>query len=54
MFITYIILTIFIGIFHILYKGDLSFIILAFLFALPVVMFIILAIQVRLLQISVS
>ncbi|MDE7288169.1 MAG: DUF58 domain-containing protein [Oscillospiraceae bacterium] len=54
MFITYIILTIFIGIFHILYKGDLSFIILAFLFALPVVMFIILAIQVRLLRISVS
>ena len=54
MFITYIILTIFIGIFHILYKGDLSFIIFAFLFALPVVMFIILAIQVKLLRISVS
>lgn len=54
MFITYIILTIFIGIFHILYKGDLSFIILAFLFALPAVMFIILAIQVRLLRITVS
>lgn len=54
MFITYIILTIFIGIFHILYKGDLSFIILAFLFALPAVMFIILAIQVRLLRINVS
>lgn len=54
MFITYIILTIFIGIFHILYKGDLSFIILAFLFALPAVMFIILAVQVKLLQISVS
>lgn len=54
MFITYIILTIFIGIFHILYKGDLSFIILAFLIALPAVMFIILAIQVRLLRINVS
>lgn len=54
MFITYIILTIFIGIFHILYKGDLSFIIFAFLFALPAVMFIILAIQVKLLRISVS
>lgn len=54
MFITYIILTVFIGIFHILYKGDLSFIILAFLFALPAVMFVILAIQVRLLRISVS
>lgn len=54
MFITYIILTIFIGIFHILYKGDLSFIILAFLIALPAVMFIILAVQVRLLRINVS
>ncbi|MDE6132419.1 MAG: hypothetical protein K2G04_03460 [Oscillospiraceae bacterium] len=54
MLITYIILTIFIGIFHILYKGDLSFIILAFLFALPAVMFIILAIQVKLLRINVS
>lgn len=54
MFITYIIITVFIGIFHILYKGDLSFIILAFLFALPAVMFIILAVQVRLLRISVS
>lgn len=54
MFITYIILTIFIGIFHILYKGDLSFIIFAFLFALPMVMFIILAVQVKLLQINVS
>lgn len=54
MFSTYIILTIFIGIFHILYKGDLSFIIFAFLFALPAVMFVILAIQVRLLRISVS
>ena len=54
MFITYIILTIFMGIFHILYKGDLSFIILAFLIALPAVMFIILAIQVRLLRINVS
>lgn len=54
MFITYIILTIFIGIFHILYKGDLSFIILAFLIALPAVMFVILAIQARLLRINVS
>lgn len=54
MFITYIVLTIFIGIFHILYKGDLSFIIFAFLIALPAVMFVILAVQVKLLQISVS
>lgn len=54
MFITYIILIIFIGIFHILYKGDLSFIILAFLIAMPVVTFIILAIQTRLLRIAVS
>lgn len=54
MFITYIILTFFIGIFHILYKGDLSFIILAFLISLPAVMFIILAIQVKLLKITVS
>lgn len=54
MFITYIILTIFIGIFHILYKGDLSFIILVFLIALPAVMFLILWVQARLLRISVS
>lgn len=53
MFIAYIILTLFIGVFHILYKGDLSFIILAFLFAMPVITFIILAIQVRLLRVTV-
>lgn len=54
MFIAYIILTASIGLFHILYKGDLSFIILAFLIALPAVTFVILAVQTKLLKITVS
>ena len=51
---TYLILVFFIGIFHILYKGDLSFILLVFLIALPVVMFIILAVQTKLLIVTLS
>ncbi|MCM1479824.1 MAG: DUF58 domain-containing protein, partial [Muribaculaceae bacterium] len=54
MFIAYIILTLSIGLFHILYKGDLSFIILAFLVILPAVTFIVLAVQTRLLKIDIS
>ena len=51
---TYLILVFFIGIFHILYKGNLSFILLIFLIALPVVMFIILLIQTKLLTVTIS
>ena len=51
---TYLILVFFIGIFHILYKGNLSFILLIFLIALPVVMFIILLIQTRLLTVTIA
>ncbi len=52
--VTYIILLIMIFIFHILYKGDLSFILLAFLIALPLLMFILLIIQTAGLKISVG
>lgn len=48
----YIVLTAAIGVFHILYKGDLSFIILVLLITLPAVMFIILCVQTRLLKIT--
>lgn len=51
---TYIILVALIFVFHILYKGDLSFILLAFLIVMPVVLFVILAIQAAMLKISVS
>lgn len=53
MLITYIIMILFISVFHILYKGDLSFIILVFLIVLPVIMFSILAVQTRFLKITV-
>lgn len=52
--VTYIILVVLIFVFHILYKGDLSFILLAFLLLMPVVLFVILAIQAAMLKISVS
>ena len=52
--ITYIILLIMIFIFHILYKGDLSFILLVFLTAMPVLLFILLIIQTAKLNISIS
>ncbi|MCH5348826.1 MAG: DUF58 domain-containing protein [Oscillospiraceae bacterium] len=51
---TYLILVFFIGIFHILYKGDLSFILLVFLIAMPIIMFVILAIQTKLLTVTLS
>lgn len=50
----YIVLTVSIGVFHILYKGDLSFILLVFLIAMPAVMFIILCIQTKLLKVKVT
>ncbi len=43
--ITYPILTLLICIFHILYKGDLSFILMIFLLVLPVMLFAVLAVQ---------
>ena len=52
--VTYIILVALIFVFHILYKGDLSFILLAFLIGMPVVLFLILIIQAAMLKISVS
>ncbi|MCH5193284.1 MAG: DUF58 domain-containing protein [Oscillospiraceae bacterium] len=51
---TYLILIFFMGIFHVLYKGDLSFILLVFLIVLPIVLFIILVIQTRLLTVTIS
>lgn len=51
---TYIILLVMIFIFHILYKGDLSFILLVFLAAMPVLLFIILIIQTAKLHISIG
>lgn len=54
MFFLYIFLTLAIGFFHILYKGDLSFIIFAFMIVLPVVTFVITAVQTKLLKIAVS
>ena len=51
---TYLILVFFIGIFHILYKGNLSFILLIFLIALPIIMIVILAIQTKLLTVNIS
>ena len=50
----YFILVALIFVFHILYKGDLSFILLAFLVLLPVVLFLVISIQAAMLKISVS
>lgn len=51
--ITYIILVILIYVFHILYKGDLSFILLVFLLVMPAVILALLIIQTRMLKITV-
>lgn len=50
---SYIVLLAAIGVFHILYKGDLSFIILVFLLTMPAVLFVILCIQTKLLRVKV-
>ena len=52
--ITYIILVALIFVFHILYKGDLSFVLLAFLVLMPIVLFVLLIIQTAMLKITVS
>lgn len=52
--VTYTILVALIFIFHILYRADLSFILLAFLIVMPVLLFILLIIQTSMLRISVS
>ena len=52
--ITYIILTALIFVFHILYKGDLSFILLIVLILMPIVLFVLLTIQAAMLKISVD
>lgn len=50
---TYLILLIFMGVFHVLYKGDLSFILLVFFAVLPIILTLILAVQTKLLRLSV-
>lgn len=50
---TYLILLLFMGIFHVLYKGDLSFILLVFFIVLPIILTAILALQTKLLRLSV-
>ena len=52
--VTYIILAVLVYIFHILYKGDLSFILVAFLVLMPAALFVLLTIQAAMLKISVS
>lgn len=51
---TYILLTALVFVFHILYKGDLSFILLVFLLIMPLLLFIILMIQSAMLKIYVE
>lgn len=50
---TYLILLLFMGVFHVLYKGDLSFILLVFFIVLPMLLTSILAVQTKLLRLSV-
>lgn len=50
---TYLILLIFMGVFHVLYKGDLSFILLVFFMVLPIILASILVLQIKLLRLSV-
>lgn len=51
---TYLILLIFMGVFHVLYKGDLSFILLLFFIVLPIILTAVLAVQTKLLRLSFS
>lgn len=51
---TYLILLTFMGVFHILYKGDLSFILLVFFIVLPIILTALLTVQTRLLRLSFS